>query len=96
MPYTCTISRLINKLNTFFVGSDSGIWWKAVGNKHRILANVIYNRSSVTYTIVFIRNVELPRVFTVTYENFVCGYLPLKSEPFRVRLTVGGERLEYP
>ena len=26
----------------------------------------------------------------------MCDYLPLKSEPYRVRLTVGRDRLEYP
>ena len=30
------------------------------------------------------------------YAKFLFGYLPLKSEPFRVRLTVGGDRIKYP
>jgi hypothetical protein len=32
----------------------------------------------------------------VTYANAVCDYRPLKDEPYRVRLTVGGDRLPYP
>jgi hypothetical protein len=31
----------------------------------------------------------------VTYGNFICNYRPLKSEKHRVRLTVGGDRLDY-
>ena len=46
-------------------------------------------------TIGFIRKGEVPRGFKVTYGCFVCDYCPLKSEPFKVRLTVGGEILEY-
>ena len=49
-----------------------------------------------TNTIYFIRKEEVPTVRTVTYANFVCDYLPLKSESYRVRRTVGGDRLEYP
>ena len=26
----------------------------------------------------------------------MCDYSPLKSEPYRVKITVGGDRLEYP
>ena len=32
----------------------------------------------------------------MTYGNFVCDYRPLKTEPNRVRLTVGGDKLDYP
>ena len=39
---------------------------------------------------------EVTKGCTVTYENFVCDYRPLKSELFRVILTVSGDRLEYP
>ena len=49
-----------------------------------------------TNTIKFIREEEVLRGHTVTYVNFVCDYRPLKSEPYRVRLTVVGNRLEYP
>jgi hypothetical protein len=31
----------------------------------------------------------------VTYGNFICDYRPLKSESYRVRLTVGGDKLPY-
>ena len=47
-------------------------------------------------TIEFIRKEEVQKGRTFTYEIFLCDYRPLKSEPYRVRLTVGGYRLEYP
>ena len=31
----------------------------------------------------------------VTYVNFVCHYIPLKSEPYRIRLVAGGQKLDY-
>ena len=75
---------------------NSYTWWKDVGNEHRRLANGIYNRVLATNTIEFIKKEKLPTGHKVTYANFVCDCRPLKSEPYRVRLTVGGDRLEYP
>ena len=69
---------------------------KAVVNELGRLSNSIDNRVRLTNTIEFIVKEEVPKGCTVTYANFVCDYHPLKSEPFRVRLTVGGDRLEYP
>ena len=43
----------------------------------------------------FIYKHEVPDGRKVTYANFVCDHRPLKSEPFRIRLVVGGDRLEY-
>ena len=78
------------------MGKDSEKWWKAVGNKLRKLANGIENRVQASNTIKFIKKEEVPAGFTVTYANFVCDQLPLKSEPYRVRLRVGDYRLQYP
>ena len=49
-----------------------------------------------TNTRELIRKEEVTTGRTVIYANFVCDYRPLKSEPYKVRLTVGGERLQYP
>jgi len=32
----------------------------------------------------------------VTYGKFVCDYWPQKDSPFWTRLTVGGDRVNYP
>ena len=44
----------------------------------------------------FFKKEEVPTGRTVTYANFVCDYRPLKSEPYQLRLTVDGKRIEYP
>ena len=43
----------------------------------------------------FIHKHEVPSHKVDTYANFVCDYRPLKSEPFRARMTVGGDKLSY-
>ena len=32
----------------------------------------------------------------MTHTNFVCDLQPLKEEMYRVRMTVGGDKLDYP
>ena len=75
---------------------DSDTLWKSVGNEVDRLANGIDNRLSATNAIELIRRVELPKSCTSTCTNFVCEYCPLKSEPYRVRLTLGRNIIEYP
>jgi hypothetical protein len=48
-----------------------------------------------TETIDFIMRSDVPSDKKVTYGSFICDFRPLKSEPYRVRLTVGGDKLPY-
>ena len=48
-----------------------------------------------TDTIAFISKSEVPSNKKVTYASYACDYRPLKDEPYRVRITVGGDRLDY-
>ena len=77
------------------MGVDSKTWSKAVENDLGRLANGIENMVRANNTIEFTRKEEITKGRTVTYTNFVCDYLPLKSEYYRTRLTVGGDRLDY-
>ena len=56
------------------------------------------NHAGVHYTdtIDFIRRSAIPSGRDITYATFVLDYRPLKSEPHRIRITVGGDRLTYP
>jgi hypothetical protein len=45
-------------------------------------------------TMFFIFPNEVPQCRKVTYANFVCTMRPGKAEPLRVRMTVGGDRLD--
>eukprot|EP00804_Cyclotella_cryptica_P019806 CCRYP_009697-RA/>CCRYP_009697-RA protein AED:0.19 eAED:0.25 QI:0/0/0/1/1/1/2/0/745 len=51
-----------------------------------------------TNTIVFIAYNEIPpqRRKDVTYGRIVANYRPEKEDPYRIRLTVGGNRITYP
>ena len=50
---------------------------------------------SYTDTINFIPKHEVPNGKDVTYATYVLDYRPLKSEPYRVKITVDGDRLTY-
>ena len=69
---------------------DSDTLCKSVGNEHGRLANGIDNLVRATNTMLFIRKEQVTKGCTITYANFVCDYLQLESEPYRVRLTLGG------
>ena len=46
--------------------------------------------------MTFIHPSQIPPHKKVTYASFVCDHRPLKSEPWKVRLVVGGDKLSYP
>ena len=46
-------------------------------------------------TLDFIHKHEVPVNKTVTYSNFICDFRPLKSEQYRARMTVGGDKRTY-
>jgi hypothetical protein len=48
-----------------------------------------------TDTCFFIKLNNVPRDRKITYGKIVCDYKPHKKEKERVRLTVGGDRLDY-
>ena len=58
----------------------------AKGNKHGV---------SWTDTIEFIQKDEVPEDRKVTYASFILDYRPLKLEPYRICITVGGDQLPY-
>jgi hypothetical protein len=49
-----------------------------------------------THTSFFIEHKAVPNGRSPTYAKFVCAYKPHKSDPHRVQMTVGGDRIEYP
>ena len=74
------------------------IWGQAYGNKLGRLAQGMEGRVKGTNTIFFIPKEDLPsaRWKDVTYGRIVVNYHPEKINPNRVRLTVGGDRINYP
>jgi hypothetical protein len=48
-----------------------------------------------TNTCLFVELTSIPKDRKITYGKIVCDYKPHKKEKERVRLTVGGNRLDY-
>jgi hypothetical protein len=48
-----------------------------------------------TNTAFFIELTRIPKDRKITYGKLVCDFKPNKTEKHRVRLTVGGDRLDY-
>ena len=82
-------------MDSLLTGPDSTIWTTALSNELGRLAQGIGDRVVSTDTIDFIMKQEVPKGKKVTYANFICDHRPLKEEEWRVRLTVGGDRLDY-
>ena len=74
------------------------IWNKSSANEFGRLAQGVGGCAAATNTIFFIRHDQVPldRRKDVTYGSFTCDYRPNKAETHRTRLTVGGDRINYP
>ena len=71
------------------------IWNKSMSNELGRLAQGNKYGIKSNDAIDFIYKCEVPKEKKVTYANFVCDYRPLKSDPNRVRLVVGVDKLDY-
>ena len=82
-------------LDQLLLGQDKIIWDRALTNELGRTAQGI-DHIVGNDTIEFITREEVPLGRKVTYVNFVCDFRPLKLEKYRVRMTVGGDKLDYP
>ena len=69
---------------------------KALSNEFGRLAQGNIHGVDHTDTIDFIYKHDVPKNKKVTYATFVCDHRPLKTEPWRVRCVVGGDKLPSP
>jgi hypothetical protein len=70
------------------------LWKRGFGNECGRLFQGIRD-IPVTNTCFFIKLTNIPKDRKITYIKIVCDYKPRKKEKERVRLTVGGDRLDY-
>jgi hypothetical protein len=70
------------------------LWTQGFGNEYGSLFQGIRDIPG-TDTCVFIKLTNIPKDRNITYGKIVCDYKPHKKEKERVRLTVGGDRLDY-
>jgi hypothetical protein len=72
------------------------IWLHAAANKFGRLAQGVKTQIKGTNTINFIHRSQVPAGCTVTYARFCANIRPQKEETHRCRITVDGERINYP
>ena len=81
--------------DSLLTGPNKIVWNKATSNEFGRLAQGNKYGVLSTDTIEFIAFEAVPRNRDVTYLTMVFDYRPLKSEPYRCRLVVGGDRLSF-
>ena len=81
-------------IDSLLVGEDKPLWVRSLSNEWGRLANGNTFGTIGTNTITFLPYGDVPRDRSVTYATFVCDVKPLKKETHRVRITVGGDRLD--
>jgi hypothetical protein len=70
------------------------LWTRRFGNERgRLFQGIRYIAG--TDTCFFIKLTNIPKDIKITYGKIVCDYKPHKKENECVRLTVGGDRLDY-
>jgi hypothetical protein len=79
------------------------IWTRGLSNEwgrllsHGVgLQRPIAKRIIGTGTLHFIKKSQVPTGCKVTYVNFICNIRPQKKETHGVRMTAGGDKLDYP
>jgi hypothetical protein len=70
------------------------LWTRGFGNECGRLFHGIRDIPG-TDTCFFIELTNIPKDRNITYGKIVCDYKPHKKEKGRVRLTVGGDKLDY-
>jgi hypothetical protein len=87
-------------IDSLLQGPDKDIWTTSLTNEWgRCAQGVSKNRPAAKHvvgnqTIFFICPDQVPAGRKVTYSNFVCTMQPGKAEPYRIRMTVGGDKLD--
>jgi hypothetical protein len=77
-------------------GPDAKRWQQAnMIEINRLTDGRLIKGSTGTQTISFIARSKLPKHKKATYLRVVSNYRPSKADPYRVRWTVGGNKIEY-
>ena len=82
-------------INSLRASTQGHRWETALSNEWGRLAQGNVHGVQSTDTIDFVYYNEVPKNKDVTYASFVCDHRPLKSEPWRVRIVFGGDKLTY-
>ena len=83
------------RIKSLRAGPNGRTWELALSNEWGRLVQGNDKGVAFTDTIEFIQRDQVSKGRDVTYASFVCDYQPLKPEPWRVGIVVGGDRLSY-
>ena len=75
-------------------GRDKALWIKSFANELGRLAQGIRDIKG-TNCISFIKHSAIPKHKKIAYARIVCSIRPQKKEPYRTRMTIGGNLLDY-
>ena len=102
-PPPITKDAKLPSLSRLLKGDDRKLWLRSTANEFgRLFANGVgrdrpaAERIEGTGTLFPIRRSAIPHGRNVTYANFICAIRPQKTETHRVRLTFGGDKLDFP
>ena len=77
--------------------STRATWLRSAANEFgRLAQGLSDNHVEPTNTIFFIPRSKVPKDKRPTYARFGCSYRPQKAEPYRTRITIGGNLIDYP
>ena len=103
--WTCPVyhedTGVKQSIDLLLKGTDSPRWIRSLSNELGRLAQGIgqqrdaHDKMEGTNTIVFVNRHQIPTNAKITYANFVCDIRQHEKETHRIRLTVGGDRLDY-
>jgi hypothetical protein len=92
-----TVTGNVHEYRHLIRGADKAIWTTSFANDLGRLAQGIGKRMPTgTNTIFFVHPTAIPKGRKVTYARIVATIRPHKDEKHRVRVTVGGDKLDYP
>ena len=81
------VSGKQGKINKLVAGPDGPTWTRSLANEFSRLCKGIGKTRPKD---------KIPKDRKITHKNFICNIRPQKSETHRVRLTAGGNKLDYP
>ena len=90
------------KINKLVAGPEGPSWTRSLANEFRRFCTGIgktrpkAERIEGTGTMFFTTKDKIPKDRKITYANFICNIRQQKSDTHRVRLTAGGDKLDYP
>jgi hypothetical protein len=94
------ITGKAENIDSLLCGPNSTIWLKSLSNEWGQCTQGLHKSCLVkdtilgNNTVVFIFPDQVPAGCKVTYAKFVCTMRPGKAEVFRIRMTVGHDRLD--